>query len=168
MSGPRICSICQTQNEPEAARCAQCGQPLESDTTIWTAIALADVAVEPELPIEPVADGLALYVVGAHDREPIRCSGQTTLILGRSSQAAPLAERLIDLSRFEAYALGVSRQHARITPNDRGYAIEDLGSSNGTWLNGNRLEARQLYQLRGGDHIQLGELLIFVYFGDSR
>jgi len=48
---------------------------------------------------------------------------------------------------------GVSRHHARIVASDRGWAIEDLGSSNGTWVNGQRV-ARAF--LRNGDCIRLG------------
>lgn len=34
---------------------------------------------------------------------------------------------------------GISRQHARLTPGDDGVVVEDLGSANGTYLNGQRV-----------------------------
>lgn len=104
-----------------------------------------------------------LYVAGAQDQQPIRYPGGQPVVLGRSADA-PTSNPLIDLSQYHAFSLGVSRQHARIGYNGNGYTIEDLGSSNGTWVNGNRLTARQPHPLRSGDHVQLGELLIFVYF----
>jgi ABC transport system ATP-binding/permease protein len=49
---------------------------------------------------------------------------------------------------------GVSRRHARLCLQESGYLLEDLGSSNGTFVNGERLAAPRL--LRAGDSIGLG------------
>lgn len=49
----------------------------------------------------------------------------------------------------------ISRRHARISETDRVYLIEDLGSTHGTMLNGNRLEAGEKKVLRNGDLIEL-------------
>src|SRR5947209_3609219 len=51
-------------------------------------------------------------------------------------------------------ALAVSRQHARILHEEGTYYVEDLGSSNGTWLNGSRISSREL--LTEGDMLQIG------------
>ena len=62
----------------------------------------------------------------------------------------------------------VSRQHARISPSTNGsFEVEDLRSANGTYLNGQRLIARQ--RLADGDRIQLGEsvLTFFEAGGDD-
>ena len=48
----------------------------------------------------------------------------------------------------------VSRAHARITPDPSGAVIEDLGSSNGTFLNHNELQGRA--QASAGDEILIG------------
>jgi hypothetical protein len=56
---------------------------------------------------------------------------------------------------------GVSRQHARITWRETGYAIEDLGSANGTFVNGERLTASRL--LKDGDAIGLGQAVLFDF-----
>ena len=48
----------------------------------------------------------------------------------------------------------VSREHCRIEPRGDGVFVVDLGSANGTWLNGVRVESRA--QLRAGDRIGLG------------
>jgi ABC-2 type transport system ATP-binding protein len=54
----------------------------------------------------------------------------------------------------------VSARHASLTPLDAGFAIEDLGSTNGTFVNGSRLAAAQ--ELRAGDRIQLGGTVLEV------
>lgn len=48
---------------------------------------------------------------------------------------------------------GVSRQHARVDPVDGGAVIVDLGSTNGTAVNGEDVQSRPL---QSGDRIQLG------------
>lgn len=49
----------------------------------------------------------------------------------------------------------VSRQHARINRTPGGYVLEDLGSTNGTFVNGERLVAPRV--LNPGDLVGLGE-----------
>ncbi len=49
----------------------------------------------------------------------------------------------------------VSGRHARIYRQDSGYWVEDVGSTNGTFLNGKRL--KKSHKLRFGDKIALGD-----------
>ena len=58
----------------------------------------------------------------------------------------------------------VSRQHARITRQGKLVVIEDLGSTNGTHLNGQRLIPHQPRVLRDGDEIRLGKLVCHIFF----
>ncbi|MHB8193452.1 MAG: FHA domain-containing protein [Bellilinea sp.] len=50
---------------------------------------------------------------------------------------------------------GVSRRHARLIQQDQGYLLEDLGSSNGTFVNGERISTG--VQLKNGDEVRLGQ-----------
>lgn len=61
-----------------------------------------------------------------------------------------------DIALDSSVAAGVSRRHAAVrrVPGSNAFAIADLGSSNGTFVNGQRLQGEQ--QLRSGDRIQLG------------
>lgn len=53
----------------------------------------------------------------------------------------------------------VSRRHALVETDGTGFRLRDLGSSNGTWVNGVRVSA---VELRDGDDIQVGdERLLF-------
>jgi predicted component of type VI protein secretion system len=52
----------------------------------------------------------------------------------------------------------VSRHHARITVSDAGSSIEDLGSKNGTFLNGTRVTGSQ--PLRDQDEVRLGRVRV--------
>jgi len=76
-----------------------------------------------------------------------------------SMQEVPLVAERILLGRAEAcdIVLGsqlISRQHACIKRADHCYVLEDLGSHNGTTLNGQRLAGA--HDLQDGDCIELG------------
>jgi DNA-binding winged helix-turn-helix (wHTH) protein len=55
-------------------------------------------------------------------------------------------------------ALGVSRNHARITVAGQDATVEDLGSKNGTFVRGERITSP--YRLADGDQIRLGSVVI--------
>jgi ABC-type multidrug transport system ATPase subunit/predicted component of type VI protein secretion system len=55
----------------------------------------------------------------------------------------------------------VSRRHARLMREGDGYVLEDLGSSNGTFVNGDRLIGRRA--LQHGDQIRLGQAITLTY-----
>lgn len=55
----------------------------------------------------------------------------------------------------------VSRRHSRMRMEPSGFVIEDLGSTNGTFVNGQRLTGP--YVLRPGERIQLGEAVTLTY-----
>ena len=56
----------------------------------------------------------------------------------------------------------VSRQHARFTKTDAGYQVQDLGSTNGTFVNGQRLESERV-DLKPGYTISMGSGVTLVY-----
>ena len=76
-------------------------------------------------------------------------------------------EPLIDLLPYGAMELGISRMHAMIRKTKNGYKITDLGSSNGTWLENQRLTAKKAYPLESGDRIRLGRLNILVFYANG-
>jgi CheY-like chemotaxis protein len=70
----------------------------------------------------------------------------------------------VDLGPHGAQSNGVSRQHAAVIAKDNRIKIKDLGSVNGTKLNGFTLEANQEYRLRHGDSLEIGQLKLQVRF----
>ena len=72
-------------------------------------------------------------------------------MIGRSSESLPLSDQTI------------SRRHAELTPDEGRWLIRDLGSANGTFVNGVRVADRR--QLKPGDQVRTGRTL-FV-FGDE-
>lgn len=75
-----------------------------------------------------------------------------------STRVAPT----IDLDPYHAKEQGVSRRHAAIGWHQNTLQVVDLGSYNGTYLNGLRLFPFQPRRLRNGDKIQIGQLILHV------
>lgn len=72
----------------------------------------------------------------------------------------------IDLDAFDPEAK-VSRRHARIRMVDGNYTIEDLGSTNGTYLNrGRRLIPGMPQIIRSGDELIVGKTFLRFKIGD--
>ena len=55
----------------------------------------------------------------------------------------------------------VSRRHARLSFQGGKYVLEDMGSTNGTFVNGQRLTGPRV--LKSGEVVSLGEQIVFVY-----
>lgn len=53
----------------------------------------------------------------------------------------------------------ISRAHAAVGYDERGFYVQDLGSTNGTLVNGARIER---HDLKHGDEIQIGRLVVEV------
>lgn len=53
---------------------------------------------------------------------------------------------------------GVSRVHALLLREDSEYMVEDLNSTNGTWVNGKALIPREPYVLKEGDKVRFAEM----------
>jgi hypothetical protein len=60
---------------------------------------------------------------------------------------------------------GVSRRHARIHPHNGTVIVEDLGSSNGTYVNGHRISGP--VELGTGDELQIGATILGVQGGGT-
>lgn len=87
-----------------------------------------------------------------------------TLLLGRKTiQVYDLDQSTIEVGRDPSADVvidnvSVSRRHAEIRQEDGGWVVEDLGSSNGTFLHGEQLESARA--LEPGDEIGMGKFSI--------
>jgi hypothetical protein len=88
-------------------------------------------------------------------------SGEKEVTLGRVSEGQPIVPD-IDLSPFKAYEAGVSRMHASIKLIKNDLMVTDLGSANGTRINGERIASHLPHPIRQGDILTLGKFKIQI------
>ena len=163
------CPYCGTPNREGVMFCEECGQPLNANVPS---------SVLPTRQLEQSSNSLAAkatwgtarfgqdasIVIHIRDAtEPIVLQPNKKTILGRSDVGSPQKPDF-DLTPFGALEKGVSRMHAAINRSDDTLTLVDLGSANGTHLNGQRLVPEQPRILRDGDEIRLGKLVAHIYF----
>jgi hypothetical protein len=71
----------------------------------------------------------------------------------------------VDLKSLGAWNAGVSRRHLVMNPfEDDIFFVKDLGSANGTRINGELLKSGMVYSLHSGDSLTVGTLNMVVTF----
>lgn len=111
---------------------------------------------------------LCLRLIGFNNAEfELELPGPEGYILGRTDSSYAFQPD-IDLAPYKAQEAGLSRRHAAIVLfENRAHAI-DLGSRNGTFLNGQQLTQTAPKPLNEGDHLRLGNLEFIVSYGHAQ
>lgn len=165
----KFCPWCKLANPEDAILCEHCGKPFEStsETYLRTTQVNRETKILPEELGEkakerrPVpAAGMAIYVLG--QEKPLEVVLEKEFIIGRLVEGTE--EKVIDLTLYDAFALGVSRRHLMIQRTATGYEVIDLASRNGTWVDDLRLPPQSPFPVKSGSQIRLGNLRIVVVF----
>ena len=85
----------------------------------------------------------------------IATASRKELIIGRAHKET---KPDIDLGPFGGSQAGVSRQHSRLIRRDDAWSVEDLGSTNGTFVNGVKVAPHELKAIKNGDLIRCGQI----------
>lgn len=163
-----ICQECHHPNRVGTLYCEECGRSLvglPSNATIPTRAFqnTDDATAKATWGTAHLNDGTFLVFHFPDIEKPLEIKPTKRLIFGRADAGNP-ANPDIDLVPYGALEKGVSRQHAAIELNEDTLIILDTGSSNGTYLNGQRIMPNQPRVLRDGDEIRFGKLVAHVYF----
>lgn len=105
--------------------------------------------------------------VGFHIRgvqKVIKINQLSNVVMGRIESSVMRDLPNFDLSSFGAGSRGVSRRHIRLNFEDGRLWVTDLGSSNGTRLNGEKLTPDQPYVVNDGAELMLGQLSIGITY----
>jgi pSer/pThr/pTyr-binding forkhead associated (FHA) protein len=84
-------------------------------------------------------------------------------MIGREDRARGIIPN-IDLGTYDAVENGISRCHALFQRQGNRAYVVDLKSSNGTFVNGNRLRPHMPQRLGDSDIIRFGKLESIIYF----
>jgi pSer/pThr/pTyr-binding forkhead associated (FHA) protein len=104
-----------------------------------------------------------LMQIGGDNQTTVGLEVRDQIVVGRADPPANFHPDL-DLTPYGGQKNGVSRRHVIITQGDKTLYIQDLGTTNGTRINGFQLEPQQPYRLRDGDELELGRVRITVRF----
>lgn len=162
------CPICSYENTEEEQICVRCGELLvEGAVSTRT---FDDTDYEEGVPKWGSArfnGSMNLVLDVLEQEEPTRfvfdADKIEEVIIGRQDPNTGKAPP-IDLTANGGLNQGVSRQHAIILRKDGALHIMDNESANGTFLNGQKLVAKQPRILRDGDDIRFGHLVLRVTF----
>ncbi len=128
------CPKCGHVNKPGARFCGACGTSL---------------AGRPPAVLQVLGPRGVLW-------ERRIASNENPFLIGRRSVSRQVFPH-IDLTYSDPAAY-ISRRHAQILIDERGYRLQDLGSENGTFVNDVRIPSNQAVPLHNGDIIQVGKV----------
>ena len=162
-----ICPNCQNKEVSGAIYCSKCGGQLVDAHLITHKIQTAEtnLAFDRDTdrlqapPQGPLQSWISLLIIESGQVLPL--TDRIEFTLGRTAEGQPIIPD-VGLTAYNAYANGVSRLHAAIKLVNNRTVIVDLGSSNGTYLNGVRLSPYIEMPVAHGDLVYLGKLKMQV------
>jgi pSer/pThr/pTyr-binding forkhead associated (FHA) protein len=170
------CPNCLYNNMTGAFFCAECGSPLIQDESEKTGkIRFTDmdnsgsgsgsVKRPSTIPGTPYPQAIiSLHLLNSNVVLPL--PDEDEVILGRATEGQSMVPD-INLEPYRAFDAGVSRIHAAIRVSDNQALITDLGSGNGTRINGSKIEPNTPHSIKNGDILNLGKLQIQVIMQDK-
>ncbi|MEP7289723.1 MAG: FHA domain-containing protein [Chloroflexota bacterium] len=171
-----MCPNCKHWNEAGARFCEECGFELtDVDAAAQSQVSLAPATLVPAPPAASnsgVPDPAPQTLVPATDAAPAPVTyNGPRLVLGSTGSIFKLGDMTV-IGRedptlqidFDGYPEGkyISHHHAQIRNTSGTFYIEDLGSSNHTWVNDIKLAPNQAEPLHDGDKVRMGKIeLVF-------
>jgi pSer/pThr/pTyr-binding forkhead associated (FHA) protein len=170
-SSEKFCSVCKNKNERGAAVCRYCGAPLSTTGDLTATTRNTEIKINYSEKFEDFsvdekiipANGIAVYFAGT--TKPVEILNAQEFVIGR--RIIETSESFLDLSDFDGFKMGLSRRHAMVRHTETGYEIIDLSSTNGTWLNDERLVPYTPYPLPSGSQLRLSRIRLFIYYRRS-
>jgi hypothetical protein len=165
----KFCPVCKNKNARTASVCSYCGAALDGNLTniVATTQKTGEQAKFPTEGVVPFVDaalipegGIGVYVAGTFKPQYYRVD--TELIIGRKTEGT--TETFLEVPEADAFNLGLSRRHALIRRATPGFEVIDLSSTNGTWLNSERLVPNRPYSFVSGAQLRFGHMRLFVIY----
>jgi pSer/pThr/pTyr-binding forkhead associated (FHA) protein len=142
------CKECQMENIEGALFCEECGSKLES------ASELMETAVETD-------NEVTSLVLMSSDGSKLEIPTKAEVVIGREDPISDVFPD-VDLTSLGGMEKGVSRKHAIIHRSGADYTVEDMGSTNGTYINKKKIQPRAPQMIKAGDELRFGKLALSV------
>lgn len=159
-----ICAVCHMPLGEQEQVCPHCKTPFSVNKH-------TQMLSEQNIPSRPQNQFTGTAVSGEQKPITFEICGKAFTIpvaevvtVGRMCQITDSMQPNVNLDEYQAFDKGVSRLHMKIVRKSILIYVADLGSSNGTYLNGARLTPNRERLLRSGDELQLGNLKVKVRF----
>ena len=153
------CPNCGFSNREGALYCEDCGYLLFDEDEIPT-------KKLDESKRRRNGSGANIETIVLHFRdcdEPLMLEPTARIVIGRIDPRSRDDQPDLDLTPFGASEKGVSRAHVVFDSSQNPPLLSDLGSSNGTFVNGQKLTPNQICPIHDGDEIRLGRLVARIY-----
>lgn len=166
-----ICSFCEHGNREGELFCEECGNPLEGSVHIETRVfdemrsaqGAGGSGKKPLWGTTQYHRDSTVFLRIEASSEPLKLDPKEKYVVGRAdSKSGNYPD--IDLTPYGALDQGVSRVHATFQRTDNTLTLIDMNSSNGTYLNGQRMVPNQPRVLQDGDEVRFGKLSTRIYF----
>jgi len=166
------CPSCDADNLPGTLFCVQCGTYLPSGGPLRTEPLpeqedgrLARPRYDDEDQAERTRT-INIEVSVLNTGSKMLLSADREILVGRLDAAHGIFPEL-DMTTDGGLEQGVSRRHARIYTRDGTCFVEDLDSTNGSFLNGERITPYLPYAFHDGDALTFGTMRLQVRVFDT-
>ncbi len=156
-AGLIICPGCGTAARAGAAFCDNCGaslSPARPQLGVLGEHAPSPPAVA-KIDNRPSSANMPRLVVQPTNALLPFPPGKTEVVAGREDPGSNTFPE-VNLAPYDPSKGGISRRHVRFSLRDGQWQIEDLNSTNFTFLNNQKVRPGQLCPLNNGDEIRLG------------
>ncbi len=165
----KVCPACHHENLAKALACRKCGHlllpepPKEAPTSRLLEVSTRKVKQEEAPPMPPADQGTKTFGENAElllefpegVSQVVLLSDGAEVTIGRVDRFTSVLPT-INLTHLRAWEKGVSRLHVAIHRTGENLYVVDLDSTNGTFLNGERIPSHKPQLLHHGDRIRLG------------
>lgn len=158
------CRVCNNQEYHGVFFCGECGSQLafvskeRVNTLVYpNQIRAMEADFAHTIPKKLLEE--SNFILYSSEREEvIEIPDQNEFTIGRFVEGQVITPD-VDLNNYEAYDMGISRLHAtiRINPEKEKVFVIDLGSANGSSVNGYEIPANSEVPLNHGDVLSLGK-----------
>ncbi len=151
----KICPSCDHENDPKEMMCDFCNADISDVNPIDTDAEVQETREEPKIS-QAHEDASATVIERRKIIKFTASDGSGNFSVSDNAVIGREAEG----SEYLSSHMTVSRRHARVSYNGT-WNIEDLNSSNGTYVNERRLENGEKVQIQSGDRVSLSRSCTF-------